>query len=275
MAISFPTGLDNLTNPKNDDKLNNPDHAGQHSDANDILEALQVKVGVDNSAVESSHDYKIAQLETNKLTDPLTTRGDIIIRGEEATIRLAKGSNGQVLKMGANEPDWANETDTTYDKATGSELDTGTNDTKYATAKALDDSKYFKSDETVTLTNKTIDADDNTISNIESLIVNSQSTADASSITPTGNYKENEHYVTALEQALTINAPSGTASNGNTLMIRIKDDGTTRSLTWNSAYTWIGTTEPEDTTASKVLYVGAIYNSTSEKWEVLSVVEED
>jgi hypothetical protein len=138
-------------------------------------------------------------------------------------------------------------------KATGSELDTGTNDTKYATAKALADSEYKKLSE----------------------LKNSQSTADASSITPTGDYPENEHYVTALAQALTINAPSGTASNGNTLLIRIKDNGTTRSLTWNAAYTWIGTTEPEDTTASKVLYVGAIYNSTSEKWEVLSVVEED
>jgi len=197
--------------------------------------------------------------------------------GDLSNVDLTDIANDKILKYNSTSSNWeiADDNDTTYEKASGAELDTGTNDTKYATAKALDDSKYFKSDETVTLTNKTIDADDNTISNIESLIVNSQSTADASSITPTGSYKENEYYVTALEQALTINAPSGTASNGNTLMIRIKDDGTTRSLTWNSAYTWIGTTEPEDTTASKVLYVGAIYNSTSEKWEVLSVVEED
>jgi len=166
---------------------------------------------------------------------------------------IAGITDGKILKWDTNKFVLADDDDTTYEKASGSELDTGTNDTKYATAKALDDSEYKKSSE----------------------LKNSQSTADASSITPTGDYPENEHYVTALEQALTINAPSGTASNGNTLMIRIKDDGTTRSLTWNSAYTWIGTTEPEDTTASKVLYVGAIYNSTSEKWEVLSVVEED
>ena len=37
---------------------------------------------------------------------------------------------------------------------------------------------------------------------------NEVSITTASSITPTGNYKENEHYVTALTQALTINAPS-------------------------------------------------------------------
>jgi hypothetical protein len=47
--------------------------------------------------------------------------------------------------------------DTLYTKATGTELDTGTNDAKFATAKALADSNYIKSDETVTLTNKTLD----------------------------------------------------------------------------------------------------------------------
>ena len=41
-------------------------------------------------------------------------------------------------------------------KATGSELDTGTDDAKFATALALANSKYFKSDETETLTNKTL-----------------------------------------------------------------------------------------------------------------------
>ena len=41
-------------------------------------------------------------------------------------------------------------------KATGSEIDTATNDVKFATALALANSKYFKSDETSTLTNKRI-----------------------------------------------------------------------------------------------------------------------
>lgn len=38
-------------------------HDQQHSNANDAIEALQAKVGADNSAVTSSHDYKIAALE--------------------------------------------------------------------------------------------------------------------------------------------------------------------------------------------------------------------
>lgn len=39
--------------------------------------------------------------------DILTTRGDIIYRGASAAERLAKGTEGQVLKQGANDPEWA------------------------------------------------------------------------------------------------------------------------------------------------------------------------
>lgn len=38
---------------------------------------------------------------------PTTTRGDIIYRGASADARLAKGTDGQFLKIGANDPVWA------------------------------------------------------------------------------------------------------------------------------------------------------------------------
>ena len=38
---------------------------------------------------------------------PTTTRGDIIYRGASADARLAKGAAGKYLKMGANDPEWA------------------------------------------------------------------------------------------------------------------------------------------------------------------------
>lgn len=44
--VNYPTSLDTLTNPVGTNTLDSPDHAGQHSDINDIGEALQVKVGV-------------------------------------------------------------------------------------------------------------------------------------------------------------------------------------------------------------------------------------
>ena len=40
-------------------------------------------------------------------TTPTTTRGDIIYRGASADQRLAKGTSGQFLKIGANDPEWA------------------------------------------------------------------------------------------------------------------------------------------------------------------------
>ena len=62
--VSYPTSLDTLTNPGTTDPLNSPSHAGQHSDANDILEALEAKVGIDASAVTTSHDYKLSEVTT-------------------------------------------------------------------------------------------------------------------------------------------------------------------------------------------------------------------
>ena len=66
MAISYPSSLDDFTNPASGDKLNSPSHSQQHKNINDAVEALEAKVGADSSAVTTSHDYKIAQLESGK-----------------------------------------------------------------------------------------------------------------------------------------------------------------------------------------------------------------
>ena len=80
--------------------------------------------------------------------------------------------------------------------------------------------------------------------------------------------------ITALAVDATINAPSGTPVNGMPLMIRIKDNGSTRNLSWNSAYQVIGVTLPTATTAGKWIYVSCIYNSTASKWDVISVQQQ-
>jgi hypothetical protein len=74
-------------------------------------------------------------------------------------------------------------------KATGAELDTGTDDAKFATAKALADSKYVKQDEAVTLTNKR---------------VTPRVSSEASSATPTINTDNvDAHSITALAADIT------------------------------------------------------------------------
>jgi len=65
MATNFPTSLDTLTNPSAADTLDSPPHDEQHADANDAIEALQAKVGVDGSADTNSLDFKV-----NNITPP-------------------------------------------------------------------------------------------------------------------------------------------------------------------------------------------------------------
>lgn len=65
MSTSFPTSIDSLSNPTATSSTVTVDHAAQHTNANDAIEALEAKVGADSSAVTTSHDYKIGALETN------------------------------------------------------------------------------------------------------------------------------------------------------------------------------------------------------------------
>lgn len=65
MATQFPGELDSLLNPQPTDSVAAVSHAAQHADANDAIEALQVKVGKDNSADVNSIDYRLRFLEDN------------------------------------------------------------------------------------------------------------------------------------------------------------------------------------------------------------------
>ena len=68
---------------------------------------------------------------------------------------------------------------------------------------------------------------------------------------------------------------TGTPTDGQQLMIRFKDAGTTKGLTW-TGFTAIGITLPTDTTAGKQHYVGCTYNGTTgtPRWECIAAGEE-
>ena len=59
MSSNFPESLDLLTNPNSTDSLSSPSHSQQHINANDAIEALETKVGINNSEDPSSLDYLI------------------------------------------------------------------------------------------------------------------------------------------------------------------------------------------------------------------------
>jgi len=91
----------------------------------------------------------------------------------------------------------------------------------------------------------------------------------SSTITPTTSV--DMFTVTALAAAADVEAPTGVPIEGQTLLLRIKDNGTTRALTWNAIYRPVAVELPADTVASKIMYVGAVYNSTEVKWDVVAV----
>jgi hypothetical protein len=102
-------------------------------------------------------------------------------------------------------------------------------------------------------------------------LVTETTTASSATPTPVRTGQRSFYSITALAEAATFAAPSGTPVNGDMLLIRIKDNGTARALTWNAIYDGLDDTLPSTTTLGKVMYILFIYNSASSKWEMLSV----
>ena len=110
---------------------------------------------------------------------------------------------------------------------------------------------------TATFTNKRIDP---------------RTSSSASTATLTPDISSFDQYnLTAQAVGLTVAAPIGTPVDGNRLIIRILDNGTGQTISWNATYTVIGVTLPTTTTANKMVYVGCIYNSTNTRWDVVAV----
>jgi hypothetical protein len=106
--------------------------------------------------------------------------------------------------------------------------------------------------------------------------IGSNGATTSGNITPTGDLSD-QYNITGLTGAITIFPPSGTPTNGQKLTIRIKDNGTGRTISWITTaggYRQIGTTLPNNTVASKTTYVACIYNSADTYWDVVAVTQE-
>lgn len=109
----------------------------------------------------------------------------------------------------------------------------------------------------------------------QSIMVGPRVFAEASNAAPTTNSDlYDQHNITALAAAATIGAPTGTPTDGQKLIIRIKDNGTSRVLSWNAIFRALGTTLPTSTVISKTLYIGYVYNSADSKWDVIALAQE-
>jgi hypothetical protein len=80
--------------------------------------------------------------------------------------------------------------------------------------------------------------------------------------------------ITALAAAITsmTSALTGTPHNGQKLLIRIKDSGTARAITWGASFQSSGLATLLATTAiSKVHHIGLVYDSVVSKWVCMAV----
>lgn len=116
--------------------------------------------------------------------------------------------------------------------------------------------------DTQTLTNKRITRRVTTITSHATPTVNTDN-CDAVTITAQGEA------ITSMTTNL-----SGTPTNFQTLIFRIKDDGTGRAITWGASFEAKGVTLPTTTTASKVLTVGFIYDTVTSKWGCVASQQE-
>lgn len=147
----YPAALDALVNPTGSSTLDSPNHADQHANANDAIEALQTKVGIDGSADTSSHDYLIAANTTaiSANTSAISTKveGDGVATLTVNTTAPTSPATGDI---------WVD----TDDESDGQVLDTVTYDSAGIAEQVVGLTA------TQTLTNKTISMADNTLTGV-------------------------------------------------------------------------------------------------------------
>lgn len=133
MSTNYPTSLDIFTNPVATSDTNVVSHAQQHQNHNDSITALETKVGVTGSAINTTLDYKTANITSGdraigatqtvtvsnktfsspKITVGSDAIGDMLYNSSGATgtqSRIAIGSNGQYLSSNGTTPTWVSPT---------------------------------------------------------------------------------------------------------------------------------------------------------------------
>lgn len=85
----------------------------------------------------------------------------------------------------------------------------------------------------------------------------------------------NQFIITAQAGTLAIANPTpANIANGQSLIIRVKDNGTAKSITWDTYYRAVGVTLPNTTVAGKITYIGAKWNAAETKFDVIAISQE-
>lgn len=95
MSTNFPAALDSLVNPAGTDSVATVDHAAQHTNANDAIEALEVRVGITGSADTSSITYRLSADGEGAALAALTTKATPV---DADLVALSDSAASGVLK---------------------------------------------------------------------------------------------------------------------------------------------------------------------------------
>ena len=113
------------------------------------------------------------------------------------------------------------------------------------------------------------------LAQVEPHVNRSESITTVATLTPDPDQKD---IVTVSAQAEALGvanpSPAYTVVNGQKFILRIKDDGSVRTITWGDEYRAIQSSLPSSTTASKTLYLGFIYNAPDTKWDLVANAQE-
>ncbi len=60
--MAYPTSLDSFNDPQASDKLNSPSHSALHQANNTAIEALEAKVGVNSSVINTTSEFKLSEI---------------------------------------------------------------------------------------------------------------------------------------------------------------------------------------------------------------------
>ena len=99
MATSYPGALDDFTNPTSGDTLDSPSHSAQHANANDAVEAIELKLGTGASASTAATSGQVLMASTGGATSwsDITTLSNLNLTSPEETLTIsATAASGTV-----------------------------------------------------------------------------------------------------------------------------------------------------------------------------------